>query len=61
MNKVIITHGKLKKFEKYIDERKEIVEMNISPADKVYYEGMLKAIELLGFDYTIKDGKHKLF
>ena len=60
MNKVI-THEQIEKLERYLDERKEINEMCILPADMVYYNGMITAIQLLGFDYIIKDDKHNLF
>ena len=60
MNKVI-TNEQIEKLERYLDERKEIIEMNISPADKIYYNGMITAIQLLGFDYTVNNDKHNLF
>ena len=60
MNKVI-THEQIEKLEKYIDERKEIVETYMSPVDKAYFYGMIKAIELLGFDCISYNGIHKIF
>lgn len=60
MIKVISTE-QIENFEMYLDERRELMQMDITPADKVYYDGLIKSIELLGFDYVIKEDKHKLF
>ena len=58
--KKVITEEQIERLKSYLDERKEIIEMNISPADKIYYNGMITAIRLLGFDYIVIDDKHNL-
>jgi hypothetical protein len=47
--------------EQWLDDRWGILEMTNSPADKAYYEGALKAVQFLGFDWKREDGKHKIF
>lgn len=42
----------------YLNERKEIMDRFRNPADKVYYEGMIHAIQILGMDVVFKEGKH---
>lgn len=43
--------------QEYLDERKEIIGFG-NPADKVYYDGMIHAIQILGMDAIFKEGKH---
>lgn len=46
-----------------LDERLGIMSMTCSgPADKAYYDGMVKAAWILGYDVQVDDeGNHKLF
>lgn len=43
--------------QEYLDERKEIMKFG-NPANKVYYDGMIHAIRILGMDVIFKEGKH---
>ncbi len=43
--------------QEYLDERKDIMSIG-NPADKVYYDGMIHTIQILGMDIIIKNGKH---
>lgn len=49
--------------EEWLDERWIIVCMkDSSPQDVSYYNGALKALEFIGYDWVrYEDGKHKLF
>lgn len=61
MNRTI-TNDQIENVEMYLDERLEIFKsVTANPTDKVYYDGLIKAISLFGFDYMIRNGKHVLF
>ena len=47
--------------EEYLDERWDIyIGCDKREPDKIAYETALKTIELMGFNWTRKEGKHKL-
>lgn len=47
--------------EEWLDERFSIISMTNSPSDKAYYEGAIRAIEFMGFDWRRENGKHTIF
>ena len=54
----------IKSTEEWLNDRWDIMNMENPPrpADKAYYNGAVKAVEMLGYDWTRdKDGKHRLF
>lgn len=58
------TPGEIKKqTEEWLDERWVIVNMeDARPQDVSYYNGALKAIEFVGYEWKRdKDGKHTLY
>ena len=52
-----------KSTEEWLDERWMIVNMeDARPQDMSYYQGALKAVEFLGYDWQRdEDGKHTLY
>ena len=54
----------IKSTEEWLNDRWDIINMEnpSRPADKAYYEGAIKAVEFLGYDWTRDNaGKHRLF
>lgn len=53
----------MREAEEWLDDRWNIYQCFEKRAiDQAYYEGALKAIELLGFDWKRdKDGEHKIY
>lgn len=48
--------------EEYLDERWDIYTgCDKREPDKIAYETALKTIELMGFNWTRKEGKHKIY
>lgn len=54
---------KIKEVEEWLDERYIIIDMtNKRSQDVCYYNGALKMLEKLGYDFIRNDsGKHKIF
>ena len=51
------------KVEEFLNERWAILHMSCAtPADRAYYEGALKAIEMMGYTWErYSDGTHKVY
>lgn len=56
-----MTKLEIKRTEEWLDERLVILQMTNNQADVSYYNGALAAVEYLGLDWEVKDGKHKLY
>lgn len=53
----------IKLTEEWLNDRWNIINMENPPrpADKAYYEGAVKAVEMLGYDWVRdKNGKHNI-
>lgn len=54
--------NEIKRTAEWLDERFYIAQDSKRQADKVYYEGALKAIEFIGFTWDRDiNGKHKIY
>lgn len=52
----------IKRTEEWLDERYSIYKMANRNEDLLYYQGALKAVEFLGYEWERnEDGKHTLF
>lgn len=52
----------IKRTEEWLDERYSIYKMANRNEDLLYYQGALKAVEFLGYEWERnEDGKHILF
>lgn len=52
----------IKRTEEWLDERYSIYEMANRNEDLMYYQGALKAVEFLGYEWKrTENGKHVLF
>lgn len=52
----------IKMVEELLDERLSISKMReATMSDKFYYKGMLAVLRTMGYEWVIKDGKHKLY
>lgn len=51
-----------KKMEEYLDERWEIFKSDERKPDLIFYEGILSAVEKLGYTWErLKNGKHIIY
>ena len=52
----------VERIQEALDDRYAFIQQDERPADKVYYEGQLKAIELMGLTWERKEnGKHFIY
>lgn len=52
----------MERIQEALNDRYSFIQQDERPADKVYYEGMLKSIELMGLTWERKEnGKHHIY
>lgn len=61
-NKMATKKIDMERIQEALNDRYSFIQQDERPADKVYYEGMLKSIELMGLTWERKEnGKHHIY